>query len=94
MVVAAVDDRLIRMNPCRIKGASVERSPERPVLTVAEVYAVAGAMPKRYRLMVLLATFCSLRFGELALWIADPSMQKLATCTSAVPLWSWPTDRW
>ncbi len=36
------------------------------MLTVAEVYAVAGAMPKRYRLMVLLATFCSLRFGELA----------------------------
>lgn len=66
LMQTAADDRLIRANLRRIKGASVERSPERPVLTVAEVYAVAGAMPKRCRLMVLLATFCSLRFDELA----------------------------
>jgi integrase len=62
----AVEDRLIRTNPCRIKGAAVEKSPERPVLTVAEVYALADAMPKRFRLLVLLATFCSMRWGELA----------------------------
>jgi integrase len=62
----AVEDRLIRANPCQIKGAAVERSPERPTLTVAEVYALADAMPARYRLLILLATFCSLRFGELA----------------------------
>ncbi|MFI7585917.1 tyrosine-type recombinase/integrase [Spongisporangium articulatum] len=61
----AVDDRVIRSNPCQIKGASVERSPERPVLTVPEVYSIADAMPDRFRLMILLATFCSLRFGEL-----------------------------
>ena len=30
----AVDDGLIRRNPCRIKGAGQEKSPERPVLTV------------------------------------------------------------
>jgi hypothetical protein len=30
----AVEDRLIESNACHIKGASVERSPERPVLTV------------------------------------------------------------
>ena len=30
--------------PCRVKGASVERSPERPVLTVAQVYALADAV--------------------------------------------------
>jgi integrase len=35
----AVDDGLIRRNPCRIKGAGTEDSPERPVLTVAEVFA-------------------------------------------------------
>jgi len=28
-VAAAADDGLIRRNPCRIKGASAERSPER-----------------------------------------------------------------
>ena len=62
----AVEDRLIGGNPCQIRGASVERSPERPTLTIDEVYAIANAMPGRYRLLVLLATFCSLRWGELA----------------------------
>ena len=31
----AVDDEMIKRNPCRIKGAGNEDSPERPVLTVA-----------------------------------------------------------
>ncbi|MFG2474158.1 tyrosine-type recombinase/integrase [Streptomyces fagopyri] len=62
----AVDDELIRRNPCRIKGADNYDVPERPVLTVAEVFAVAEAMAPRYRLLVLLAAFTGLRFGELA----------------------------
>ena len=33
----AVDDGLIRRNPCRIKGAGQETSPERPVLTIRQV---------------------------------------------------------
>jgi integrase len=66
ILATAVEDRLIRTNPCQIKGAAVERSPERPTLSVPEVYALADAMPERFRLLVLLATFCSLRWGELA----------------------------
>ncbi|MFF8716426.1 tyrosine-type recombinase/integrase [Streptomyces sp. NPDC015184] len=62
----AVDDELIRRNPCRIKGADRYDVPERPVLTVAEVYAAADAIVPRYRLLVLLAAFTTLRFGELA----------------------------
>ena len=62
----AVEDRLVRSNPCRIRGASVERPPERPTLSVLEVLALADAMPARQRMLVLLATFASLRFGELA----------------------------
>jgi integrase len=62
----AVDDGLIRQNPCRIKGGGEENSPERPTLTVAEVYAIADAVQPRYRALVLLAAFSSLRFGELA----------------------------
>ena len=62
----AVDDRLLRTNPCQIRGASAERSPERPTLSVAEVMAVADGMPARLRVLMLLATFGSLRFGELA----------------------------
>jgi integrase len=66
ILATAVDDNLIRVNPCQIKGAAVERSPERPTLTVVQVYALADAMPPRYRMLVLLATMCSLRWGELA----------------------------
>jgi len=62
----AVDDGLIRRNPCRIRGAGQEHSPERPVLTLAEVFALADAFDRRYRLLILLAVFCSLRWGELA----------------------------
>jgi integrase len=62
----AVDDGLIRANPCRVKGAAKETSPERPVLTVAQVYAVAKAIGDDYAALVLLATFASLRWAELA----------------------------
>jgi integrase len=62
----ALDDGLIRRNPCRIKGADKEHSPERPVLTVAQVYALADAVGLRYRALILLVTFASLRWAELA----------------------------
>ncbi len=62
----AVDDGMIRRNPCRIKGAGQERSPERPVLTIRQVFTLADAIEPRYRALVLLAVFGSLRWGELA----------------------------
>jgi integrase len=62
----AADDGMIRRNPCRIKGAGQEKSPERPVLTIAQVYALAEAIGQRYRAMILLTVFASLRWGELA----------------------------
>ncbi|MFF6803538.1 tyrosine-type recombinase/integrase [Streptomyces sp. NPDC012616] len=62
----AVDEELIRRNPCRIKGADRYDVPERPVLSVAEVLAVADSIAPRHRLLVLLAAFTTLRFGELA----------------------------
>lgn len=37
----AVDDDLIRRNPCRIKGAGAEKAQERPTATVAQVDALA-----------------------------------------------------
>ncbi|MFI6945278.1 phage integrase central domain-containing protein [Streptomyces sp. NPDC050422] len=43
VLMTAVDDRLIRRNPCRVKGASTAPTPERPTATVQEVYALAGA---------------------------------------------------
>jgi integrase len=62
----AADDGLIRRNPCRLKGAGQERSPERPVLTLRQVLALAEAINARYRALVLLAVFGSLRWAELA----------------------------
>lgn len=66
-MTTAADDGLIRRNPCRIKGAGDEKSPERPVLTLGQVFVLADAFTdRRYRLLILLAVFCSLRWGELA----------------------------
>lgn len=61
----ASDDELIRRNPCRIKGAGVEHPAERPVLTLPEVFKLADSIEGRYRMLVLLAVFGSLRWGEL-----------------------------
>jgi integrase len=62
----AVRDKRIKENPCQISGADKESSPERPVLSVPEVYRLADATAPRYRALVLLATFGNLRWGELA----------------------------
>jgi integrase len=66
ILTTAADDGVIRRNPCRIKGAGQEKSPERPVLTIPQVFALADAIGQRYRALVLLAVFGSLRWGELA----------------------------
>ena len=78
----AADDGMIRRNPCRIKGAGQEESAERPVLTIPEVYAIADAIDQRYRVLILLAAFTSLRWAELA--ALRPSDVDLETCTVRV----------
>jgi integrase len=64
LMTATKEDELIRINPCRIKGADQEKAAERPVLSVPQVFALAERMPDRFRAMVLLTTFASLRWGE------------------------------
>jgi integrase len=61
----AVDDGRISRNPCRIKGADAGRAPERPVASVAQVYALADAIGPQYRAFVITAAMTSLRWGEL-----------------------------
>lgn len=78
----ALDDGLIKRNPCRIKGAGSEDSPERPVLSVAQVYALADAVGLRYRALTLLAAFSSLRWSELA--ALRPEDLDLKVCTVRV----------
>ena len=62
----AVDDGLIRRNPCRIKGAAQDRSPERSVLAPGQVFVLADTVDRRYRALILLALLASLRWGEVA----------------------------
>ncbi len=63
----AVTDDVIPVNPCRVRGAGQAKTVRdvRPA-SLAELEALAAAMPGRYRLMVLLAAWCAMRFGELA----------------------------
>ncbi|NUS44434.1 MAG: site-specific integrase [Mycobacteriaceae bacterium] len=63
---AVNEDRILPANPCRVRGADQEDSPERPVLTVQQVFAIAEAMPPRYRIVPLLTAFTSLRWGEVS----------------------------
>ncbi|MGI8457648.1 MAG: hypothetical protein ACR2LI_06015 [Propionibacteriaceae bacterium] len=65
MLNTAADDELIRLNPCRIRGAGNEHPAERPILTLPEVMRLADSIDPRYRMLVLLAAFGSLRWGEL-----------------------------
>ncbi len=64
----AVDRGLITTaNPAKVRGGgSTERVKKVKPATLAELEAIVTAMPERYRLMVLLASWCALRFGELA----------------------------
>jgi integrase len=62
---AVDEDKILSRNPCKVRGADKEESPERPVLTVAQVFQLADRMPPRFRAMVLLAAFASLRWGEV-----------------------------
>ncbi|MFJ6853701.1 tyrosine-type recombinase/integrase [Streptomyces sp. NPDC091271] len=62
----AVEDELIRRNPCRIRGAGKEIAAERPVATVDQVDALADVLGPRWRLMVYLGAYGPLRPEEQA----------------------------
>jgi hypothetical protein len=51
----AVDDGIVRRNPCRVRGAGQDRSPERPVLTSARL------SPWRRRCRRSIGRWCSWR---------------------------------
>jgi integrase len=63
----AVADDVIASNPCRIRGAGqATRARQIRPATLPELEVIAASVPARYKLMVLLAGWCALRFGELA----------------------------
>lgn len=63
---ARTRDRLIAVNPCLIRGASTARRKIKPrPATVEQIAVMVNAMPAELQAMVLLASWCALRFGEL-----------------------------
>jgi integrase len=63
---AATSDGKTALNPCVIRGAgSAKRVHKIRPASLAEIATIAAEMPEQYRAMVLLASWCALRFGEL-----------------------------
>ena len=62
----AASDGRITVNPCVIRGASSARRVHkiRPA-TLSQLEKLTAAMPDQYQLMILLASWCAMRFGEL-----------------------------
>ncbi len=66
ILASAVDDEYLLVNPARIRGAGqTERRHKVRPATLADLEAITDAMPPRYQLLVQLAAWCALRFGEL-----------------------------
>lgn len=61
----AVQDELIDRNPCRERMRKPVRHIGEPA-TLDELALLVAAMPERLRLMIELAAWCALRFGEVA----------------------------
>ena len=68
ILTTAVDRRVIDYNPARVRGGGSPPTEHRKVdiPTPEELATMIAAMPERLRLMVELAAFRGLRFGELA----------------------------
>jgi hypothetical protein len=64
MLTTAVADDLIRINPCGVRRGGQEHAGERPMIPTALVLELADTIDARYRALVLLAGFASLRTGE------------------------------
>lgn len=63
----AIDDDLITANPCRVRtGGQSKRAVRIRPATLAELETIATSVPGKYQLMILLAAWCAMRFGELA----------------------------
>jgi integrase len=61
----AVTDELLMRNPCVIKGAGQEKTPERPIASIPQVFEIADTIEPRFRAMVLVGAFVGLRLGEM-----------------------------
>jgi len=65
ILATAVQDELLDRNPCRERMRKPIRHIGEPA-TLEELALLVAAMPERLRLMIELAAWCALRFGEVA----------------------------
>lgn len=66
-ILGSVDRAILPANPAAIRGAgNTRRRHHVEPLSLDELAALTQAMPENRRLMVLLAAWCAMRFGELA----------------------------
>lgn len=64
---AAVRDQLIASSPVQLRGAgAARRAHEIEPASIADLNTIVSSLPDRLQLMVLLATWCALRYGEIA----------------------------
>jgi len=47
LTTAVEEDKILARNPCRVRGAGTEQTPERPVLTVTQVFELAEMVGRR-----------------------------------------------
>jgi hypothetical protein len=65
ILATAVDDEALHRNPCRIAGAGLASSPERPLLEIEQVETLIAAMPKRLQVPCIVMFWAQLRLGEV-----------------------------
>lgn len=64
----AISEGLRDSNPCRVPGGGTDprREHDSEAVTYEQVAALTASMRPEWRMLVLLAAYCQLRFGELA----------------------------
>lgn len=66
VLTTAVDEELLLVNPCRVRGAGVVKSARRiEPASLDELAIIARSVPARYQALILLTARCGLRFGEV-----------------------------
>src|SRR5262249_15015279 len=62
----AVGDGLLAVNPCQISGAMNTTAKRQPIIpTIAQLAALAEAVPQRFTALIWLKAWCGLRWGEV-----------------------------
>ncbi len=66
ILATAASDGKISANPCVIRGAgNTKRAKKIRTASLEELEKITAEMPEQYQALILLASWCALRFGEL-----------------------------